>query len=99
MGSQNLHAQEIGSHWDKRYHSGLWYDTNLVIFRFRWIKPDIRRMGKGQGNHFPAMAGITAQAGGQTQLVSTHQDANEQESALCTVKGVNRLALNHGHIF
>lgn len=56
-------------------------------------------MGKGQGNHFPAMAGITAQAGGQTQLVSTHQDANEQESALCTVKGVNRLALNHGHIF
>lgn len=32
-------------------------------------------------------------------LVNTHQDANEQESALCTVKGANKLAVNHGHVF
>jgi len=31
--------------------------------------------------------------------VSTHQDADEQESALCTVKAANGLAVSRGHIF
>lgn len=67
MGSQPLRVQEIGSRWANKYPPGLWYDTKLLIFKFRWIKPGSRRLGKGQGAHFPSAAGIAAQAEGQTQ--------------------------------
>lgn len=66
-GSQTSSVQEAGSSWDNKPHPGLRYDTRLVISKLRWVKPDGRRVGKGQGNHFPSPAEITAQAGGQTR--------------------------------